>query len=572
MDVYIHGADSETLQGKPLSFQFFCPELRESEIIFVTPENATDRFIEWCDTLPVRTAHTVYVHNLKHDLPEFFWECKEWLLSAAGDFSFTAGDWKVRGVFGAPTFCRLSNRRRNVSILIVDSHLWFQGTLAAAAELFCPHLPKLEKPAGLGSKKFTARDTKFCAYAMRDAEIDYYIGNQVQRIVTEFDIRQPVSLANMASLIFKKRYLSYTIPQPSSAIIHAALKSYHGGKNNLVPGSAPRWHRNVSSLDISSCYPDAMRHLPAFSDYSLYKRYPLAKRVRSVPDFGVYCVTGRAAPCNWPVVFRHDFDPISGDFQSVWIHGFEVNEGLRTGELEISAIRGHYYEAESDNQTPAFTDFVDDFYARKQSESDPVLRHMYKIILNALYGKFIQTRKNSRVMYTDTDTAPTIVEAGDLVAGGMFHPFIANSITARPRAYIHQIEHAHKAPHTATDGIFTYAKKPISVPLTPRGNKGLGSLQIEARGDLLLLRNKLYILYAPDGKIESQMIPGARIRKYAKHGFMGTVHDLERLALTGSRKYSVTKPNQLRESLARGLDVNRFEVRERTLNIGEICE
>jgi len=68
------------------------------------------------------------------------------------------------------------------------------------------------------------------------------------------------------------------------------------------------------------------------------------------------------------------------------------------------------------------------------------------------------------------------------------------------------------------------------------------------------------------------MIPGARIRKYAKHGFMGTVHDLERLALTGSRKYSVTKPNQLRESLARGLDVNRFEVRERTLNIGEICE
>lgn len=570
MDVYIHGADSETLHGAPLSFQFFCPELRENEIIFVTPETATDEFISWCDSLPVRTSHVIYVHNLKHDLPEFFWECKEWLLSPAGDFDFTAGDWKVRGVYGAPTFCRLSNRKRNVQILIVDSHLWFQGTLAAAAELFCPHLPKLEKPAGLGSKKFTSRDTKFCAYAMRDAEIDYHIGTQVQRIVTEFDIRQPVSLANMASLIFKRRYLQYTIPQPSMAIIHAALKSYHGGKNNLVPDSAPRWHEGISSLDISSAYPYAMSKLPAFSDYSLYKRYGLARHVKSVPDFGVYCVSGRAAPCHWPSLFRHDFEPISGDFQSVWIQGFELNEALRADELKISAIRGHYYEAESDNRKPAFSDFVDDFYARKQAERDPVLRHMWKIILNALYGKFIQTRKNSRVMYTDTDASPTIVEAGDLVAGGLFHPFIASAITAQPRAYIHQIEHAHKAIHTATDGIFTREKNAIRVPFTPRGNKGLGSLQIEARGRLLLLRGKLYILYADDGKIDSEMIEGARIRKYAKHGFQGTVHDLERLAFTGSRKYSVTKPNQLRESLARGLAVNRFEERQKTLNIGEI--
>ena len=570
MDVYIHGADSETLNGAPLSFQFFCPDLRENTIVFVTPEDALDHFIEWADGLPVRTAHVVYVHNLKHDLPEFFWEAKAWLLSPAGDFSFTAGDWKIRGVYGAPTFCRMSNRRRNVTVLIVDSHLWFQGSLAAAAELFCPNLPKLDKPEGLGSKRFTARNALFCAYAMRDAEIDYHIGIQVQKIVTEFDIRQPVSLANMAALIFKRRYLSYTIPQPSTAIIHAALKSYHGGKNNLVKGAAPRWHRNVSSLDISSAYPYAMRQLPAFSDYALYRNYPLAKKAREVPPFGVYLVSGSAAECDWPCLFRHDFSQIQGDFESVWVHGFEVNEALRAGELSIKSIRGYFYEAESDNETPAFRDFVDDFYARKQSASDPVLRHMYKIILNALYGKFIQTRKNGRVLYTDIDENPTVVEAGELVAGGLFHPFIASSVTAHPRAYIHQIEHAHAAFHTATDGVFTKAREPKRVPFMPRQNRGLGSLQIEARGDLLLLRNKLYIMYGPDGKLESERIEGARIRKYAKHGFMGTVHDLERLALTGSRRYAVTKPNQLRESLNRGLDVNRFESRERTLNIGEI--
>lgn len=570
--MYIHGADSETYYGRPLSFQYFCPELNESRIDFVTPEDATDHFIDWADSLPVRTSHVVYVHNLKHDLPEFFWSCKELLLSPAGDFDFSAGDWKIRGVYGAPTFCRMSNRRRNVQILIVDSHSWYAGSLANAAELFCPHLPKLEKPEGLGTRKFTARNTNFCAYAMRDAEIDYHIGVNVQKLVRAYDIRQPVSLANMASLIFKRRYLQYTIPQPSIGVIHAALKSYHGGKNNLVPNAAPKWHRGVSALDISSAYPYAMSKLPAFSDYSLYKRYVNGRAVKSVPEFGVYCVSGKANPCDWPVLFHHDFTPIEGDFQSVWIQGYELNEAIRSGEVKIRKLHGYYYDAEHDNVTPAFREYVDDFYDKKQSERDRVLRHMYKILLNALYGKFIQTRKNSRVLYTDTDENPNVVEAGDLIAGGMFHPFIASAITAQPRAYIHQIEHAHNAIHTATDGVFTYAKKPIRVPFTPRGNKGLGSLQMEARGDLLLLRNKLYILYGSDGSIESRMMPDRRIVKYAKHGFMGDVYELERLALTGTRKYSVVKPNQLRESLSRGLEVNRFEKRERTLNIGEICD
>jgi hypothetical protein len=173
-------------------------------------------------------------------------------------------------------------------------------------------------------------------------------------------------------------------------------------------------------------------------------------------------------------------------------------------------------------------------------------------------------------MYTDIDENPTLVEAGDLVAGGMFHPFIASAITARPRAYIHQIEHAHEAIHTATDGIYTYKKNVQRVPMMPKANKGLGSLQVEGAGDLLLLRNKLYILYSAEGKIESQALPGKRIAKYAKHGFQGSVFDLERLALTGDRAYSVTKPNQLRESIQRKLDVNRFQERKRTLNVGEI--
>jgi hypothetical protein len=506
-------------------------------------------------------------------------------LSAAGDFKFTVGDWKVNGVYGAPTFARLSNRRRNVQILIVDSFLWFQGSLEKAAQLFCPDLPKLEKPKRLGSFAYTSANDHFVAYAMRDAEIDYHIGVSVQRLVHEFDIRQPVSLANMAALIFKRHYLRYTIPQPSAAIIDASLKSYHGGKNNIVKGTELRWHEDVSLMDISSAYPYAMSLCPAFSREDLYKRYTLTRGAKHVPDFGVYQVSGYANTCDWPVIFRHDFEPITGgNFHDIWIQGFELNEAIRSEEISVEKIRGYYYDSDKDSCDPSLLRYVLDFYARKQSASDQVLRHMYKILLNALYGKFIQTRKNSRVLYTDTDSEVSLVEAGDLVAGGLFQPFIASAITAHPRAYIHQIEHAHAALHTATDGIVTREKKARRVPHGPSASEGLGTLTIEARGDLLLFRNKLNILYGDlaakkypltssekkNGVKPSKAFPGKRIIKFAKHGFQGTEFDLERLAASGDREYYVTTPNQLRESVKRGLDVNKFEKRRKSLKLGDI--
>src|SRR5690606_32487515 len=123
-------------------------------------------------------------------------------ISTGGDYEIEIGEWVITGVYGKPTFCNLSNRRNNKRILIVDSFLWFQGSLARAAELFCPDLPKLTRPEGLGERLFTMRDEEFCAYAMRDAEVAYHIGKAVQRIHEEFDIRQSVSLADMSAKIF----------------------------------------------------------------------------------------------------------------------------------------------------------------------------------------------------------------------------------------------------------------------------------------------------------------------------------------------------------------------------------
>ena len=412
------------------------------------------------------------------------------------------------------------------------------------------------------------RDAGFHAYAMRDVEVAYHIGKSVQELIREFDIRQPVSLADMSAKIFRHAYLQHTIPQPDKSVILAALKSYHGGKNNVVKGAAPGWHMDMTSMDISSAYPYAMSLLPSMSYKKLYKRYKKINRhVREVPPLGVYQVSGHADTCDWPVIFHHGFDSIQGKFTNVWIQGVELNEALRSGEVHIRSIRGHYYEAEKDNRLSPFKGFCGDFYERKETEKNAVRKYAFKITLNSVYGKFIQTRKNSRIIYTNIDTGET-EETHALIAGGMFHPFIATAITAHTRAYIHQLEHAHQAIHTATDGIYTKYKRIKRVPLAPKS--GLGSMEIEHRGDLVLLRNKCYILYHKSGKTKSQYFKGKRIVKFAKHGFQGTVYDLEKCVAHGTRRYKHSRPNRLRESIKRGLAVNDFVERDYVLKVGPI--
>lgn len=558
MDKYVYGGDAETKNGEPLSLQFYSEDCACDEIIFCNSQTAAKKFLDWCNRRRKHVQHVAYVHNLDFDLVEFLWGYHSKLIQPGGEFDFNVGKWHIKGVYGTPTFCTISNGK-DTTIYLINSYSFFRGSLAKAAELFCPNLPKLKRPKGLGERSFNARDTEFCAYAMRDAEIAYHIGRVIERIHTEFDLTQCLSVADMAARIFRHRYLTYTIPQPSREVIEAALHSYHGGKNNLTV--KPGWYENVTALDLSSAYPHAMHELPAFSNEKAYRRLR-AKNARAVPEFGVYRVSGTVAKCDWPVLFSHSFKPLSGKISQVAVQGYELNEALASGEFKSTRVDGWYYDTDKDNQAPAFRMFVEDFYQRKENEKDKVMRYMYKTILNSVYGKFIQTRKTSRVSYFDVD-AGTCTTAAELVAGGMFHPFIASAITAHTRARIHQIEHRYNAMHTATDGIFTQARV--------RGElKRLGALTRENVGPLLLVRNKCYIHYSPDGETKSQAFKGKRIAKYALHGFQGTVHDLERLIATGRRKYTTNRPNRLRESLKRNLVPNLFVKREYTLKVGPL--
>ncbi len=570
MDRLIYGADTETVRGEPNSLQFYSEDTPVDVIRFVNKSNACETFLKWAESLRKRCEHVVYIHNLSFDLVEFFYGHHHKF--ASGEFDFKIGKWRVSGCYGTPTFCRLQ-RDEKTQISMIDSFSFFRGSLANGAELYCPDLPKLRRPVDLGDKRYTAKDKTFVDYAMRDAVVSYHIGKAIDELHKEFDLRQCVSIANLAERVFRHRFLTYTIPQPTNDIVHAALKSYHGGKNNL--NATPGWYQGVSSFDISSAYPRAMSELPAFSDADLYKEFKAKRgvKVARVPDCGVYLVNGNVDSCPWPVLFDHSFKPMRGEVSEVWVQGYELNEALRSKEFAPLSIRGFYYDAEKDIQVPALRTFCADFYHRKQNEKNKVKRTGYKFILNSLSGKFIQTRKRTLSAYIDIDS-DRVTTANELVAGGMFHPFIASAITAHTRARIHRLEHHYKALHTATDSVFTMADaakaRRTKDPDLRVGGNGLGSLEHEVTGDLLLVRNKCYIIYADDGKIQSRAFAGKRIAKYALHGFQGTVNDLEKMIASGRRRYTYTHANRLKESVNRSLAVNDFVKRDGLLRVGPI--
>lgn len=564
VDTFIIGGDSETDEnGQPFSFQFF--HSQGKEIIWTRPERATKDFINFCSRVCTnsRSQCCIYIHHLEFDLISFFYDNHKEFLNE--EFSFKYNGWTVEGIFANVKFCRISKGHRTVWLL--DTFTFFPGSLAKAAQLVCPDLPKLKTPKGLGKKKFTARDKGFVEYAMRDAEIGFHLGKAIADLHREYDIEQAVSAPHAAARIFRRQFLKSTLVPAPRPVMFAALRSYHGGKNGIYV--KPGWYRGVNYLDLVSAYPWAMAQLPAFST-DKYKKYEFIKgsprSAADVPAMGIYCVSGTARTCRWPILFDHAFKPIQGAFSNVWTTGPELREALRAREIKLSKCWGYVYDVGADKEPSPFKAYALHFFTKKDTATSPVFKKFFKLMLNSLYGKLIQKRRNNSGLLWDAQQRRLLSDPPEIVAGGLFHPFAASILTGMVRARIHELEHRYKAMHTATDGIFTLDR--------PRLKKrpGLGGLQIECRGTLALVRNKVYIFYDDEpldksAPFKSLTFPGKYIIKYALHGFHSTVTTLERLIVTGVRWYEWTKVNKLRESVRRGLYVNKFETRAAQLKL-----
>ena len=554
-----------------ISVQFYSDDFPQiNACVFVNQKNVLDKTLRHLSKHCRTGRFTLYGHNLTFDLLSIFYPVKERLIAHNGLFDVTHREWDIDGIYGNTTFCRMRHRTRDLTVFIVDGYSWFQSTLARASRLVCPHLPKLRRIEGLGTKMFTAADDDFVQYAMRDAEVSYHIGKAVDSMHDEFDLNQCVSVADMSAKIFRQHYIHDSAPiwNVNREIMQGAFASYHGGKNNVVPGAAPAWHSHIDAWDLSSAYPHAMTQCPPFSNPRLFVQNQIfSKRSQHFPDHAVYQISGTVASCDWPILYTADFKPIrGGKFEDIWLTGFELNEARRADEITLSKVKGHLYKTENDPvDETGLQRFVKDFYSLKQSATDEVRRSLYKVLLNSLYGKFIQMNEMESEGDAGIQWKP----------GPLFHPFLASLITGHTRAVMHRLEHQVQAIHTATDGVYCGSRNsPADGRFDWAPQSGLGSIESEGKDmELALLRNKLYVLYSKKQKgsqFHSFIRPNRFVMKYAKHGFQGGPKDLEEACVIGTRTYTVEKPNTLKTALKQGKVPNKFERKEITLNVDPI--
>lgn len=502
-DYTLFAFDTETAQGYPYTLQ--TTDGAAPRLEYLRPRQFLPRLVRMVRGIRSGRGSVVLAgFNLAYDLPAVLYPNAKRF--AEQTFTLRCLGATVEVFYGRVSFAKIHVGRKIVHVMDLYAFVWC--SLAKAAAMFNLPVQKQRKPKGLGLRVLRGR--KFEQYALADVEATWHLGQRILDLHRQFDVRLCVSVAQFAGRVFLHHFLKHPIPAAPQEVQRAALLSYHGGKNGFyLPG--PAWV-DCREYDLKSAYPWAMSQMPSLSN-GYWQHVDFVHPSQE----GFYCVTGEVTHDRYPVLYSHDFLPIRGHIEQTWITSYELREALHADEVRVESVEGWIWNPTSTDQP--LREFVEEFYRRKQTATQPQEREMYKLMLNSLYGKFIQLNQEP-----DGTERP----------GALFHPVLASWITGLVRARIHQLEHEAQAIHTATDAVH-------STRVLPTG-PNLGDLEEVQRGPALLIRNKVYLHFADDGAS----------LKYAVHGIHLSAKDFWSRLCRGQRRYTITHLLRPREAVRKG--------------------
>ncbi len=510
----IWGADFETVLGKPYTFQCHTGDRDYFEYL----ERPTDGLWAFLDIVQARKATDVrcYWWNLSFDLPCLlfenlrFFKLQDFVLASQYD----GRKLEISVSCGKSWFANLKWGRTKIRLL--DAMQFFRCSLDKAAREILKSR-KYKHPKGLGEKRL--KGPAFERYAARDAKATYKLGQLIEKQHENYNITHTVSASHFASNVFRSKYLKKTIKYPQKLVEKAGILSYHGGLNYVTP-DAPAFYRNMVEYDISSAYPEAFCQLPDFTS-GRWVRKPGAHGFRRVRW---------ASQCDYKGLRDHAFRPV--DRGTAWVTEYEY-QSCKECLGGARVLDAWSWTGAGDSP---WAKYMYDFYHQKATAPNAVQKEFAKICLNGLSGKLVQNRETNE---------------GQHIAGGLWNPAIASLVTGYTRARLHTLLHAAKGIHAATDSIITR-----DADLAVYG--GLGGLERKEVGDLLLLRNKLYVFFKHGT---------TKILKWGAHGYWADSETLMRLWRDRKTKYKVNHLWKVREGLARGKTPLLMEETERELKI-----
>lgn len=401
-------------------------------------------------------------------------------------------DYKISAFYAGSRLIRLTIRKGSFKWVVVDLRNIFPNTnLARIGEIL--QYEKLEKPDYLGQRAPETLEEKayFKRYAMRDAEICYKMAKLIQG---EFNIIKS-TCAGLAMRIFARDYCHcnkfYSLKDSFNDKIRLA---YHGGRTEcFIRGLT---HEPLKCYDVNSLYPYVMlNHSYPFVLYAPEKKLDI--------DFDREGVTKALVQCDTdfpPIAIKHLCKDgleklcfVNGKYQG-WFTNIELKEleQYNCGKV-LRVFESYQWKNTANNPFNPFVTYITDFYNKKKEASmnNSSKRELYKIMLNALYGKFGEHGETS--FYTCDNGAMIDKQLGKQRHAWYHSPIIATYITAYARLHLWHILKAlnpKKAYYCDTDSIWT------SENLSNKVSEKLGDLKIEHECDKLdasFFRAKCYM-------------------------------------------------------------------------------
>lgn len=512
--------------------------------------------------------NVLFAHNLLFDLSavltkhhKAFCNNEFYIFGQTDDFKYIIEIKNSANTFGRIYFFKsrmhmggfdTKGRKRNITrqCMLIDSWAFFRTSLAKAAKDLQLESQKAKRVSFIanvynGLSDFQQHDIGYSYidellhYAAMDGHVQYDLAQKIIDIHDMYDVRISVSLPSLAARIFRRQFMReddlLTFPEPYD-VQHTAELSYHGGKNGFYLPH-PQMIPDVYEVDVNSMYPYAMANIPNFN----HCEYEFVDYFDEKKD-GIYTISGYVEKSDYPLIPKHEFTG-KNYFQDTYINdicvtSYELREALKNGLVSLDVCNG-YVIRENESYNP-FKEYVDYFFEKKKKcKKDDSFRVFYKLVLNALYGKTIQTTEITPIKspfeikpkyitivekHFECDT-PKIYEAG-----GLYNPVIASLITGFARAYLFRLENKYKALDSSTDSVKTTKK--------PKTSKKLGGLSIKNFGDCLFIRNKFFIHF------------GETIT-YAKHGCQAPIEEILKMWILKKNRYTYERMIKVRESLIR---------------------
>jgi hypothetical protein len=490
-----------------------------SKITFTRPEHALgdlmDILFAWCKRGEV---NVIFAHKLSYDLSAILLGHPEWLdqLAETGHLKLTWSTDAELEIFAGRIWFARGHFGKNRRFAIYDSLRFTFCSLDQSLKLFGIPYAKRTPPPELGHKRFSESDADFCAYAIADAEAEYLLGEEIVKQHELYDVPVSPSVASMAARIFRRDYLTDSVPKMPWQSEQQALRAFHGGLTQAVKG----FYTDLYEYDISSAYPAAMMELGIPESISFVKSFAGVN--------GVYHVRGYCTDKEYPCLWSDDFVPLYNE-QYAFVTGYELASAIKLGEFKGRVLRGYVINFRKGDQS--LQHFVRDFFLKKlhaKREGNLPAEHFSKRIMNSLFGKFIQNN------FAESDNGFECYKPG-----GLWNPMLAACITGYTHSRVHQLQHVAQSVHTATDAIKTHAELATG--------EGLGELHEVCKGDCLVLRGRAY----------AHRDTASGKWKFAAHGLGAAPRkawvQLLSSARSGLPQTSVTRPVTIAEARQRSL-------------------